>query len=78
MVTDATSEKETREARQWATLVTDLFETLIGKGAEVAYNFQNLQIEMPRIIGPEGSQLGSAKWVINGRVTIIAQSDKAK
>jgi hypothetical protein len=31
-----------------------------------------------RAVGPQGSELGSAKWVINGRIAITAQSKKSK
>ena len=42
----------------------------------MAYNFHNLEIDIARAIGPQGNELGSAKWVVNGRVTITAQSNK--
>jgi hypothetical protein len=68
------NEKLTEQAAQWANLLTELFDRLTGKGTEVTYNFQNLEIDIPRATGPQGSDLGSAKWVINGRVAITAQS----
>jgi hypothetical protein len=70
------NEKLTEQAAQWANLLTELFDRLTGKGTEVTYNFQNLEIDIPRATGPQGSDLGSAKWVINGRVAITAQSKK--
>jgi hypothetical protein len=42
----------------------------------VTYNFQNLEIDIPRAAGPQGSEIGSVKWLINGRVAITAQSKK--
>lgn len=72
----STNEKSGQQTTQWANLLTDLFDRLTGKGAEVAYNFQNLEIDIPRATGPQGSELGSAKWVINGRLAITAQSSK--
>jgi hypothetical protein len=41
-------------------LLTDVFDRLTGKGAEISYN--------PRAAGPQGQELGSAKWVVNGRL----------
>ena len=76
MTNDATNEKSNQQAAQWANLLTDLFDRLTGKGAEVTYNFQNLEIDIPRAAGPQGTELGSAKWVINGRLAITAQSKK--
>jgi hypothetical protein len=76
MTKDAMNEKSSQQAAQWANLLTDLFDRLTGKGAEVTYNFQNLEIDIPRAAGPQGTELGSAKWVINGRLAITAQSKK--
>jgi hypothetical protein len=42
----------------------------------VAYNFHNLEIDIPRAVGPQGSEIGTAKRVINGRIAITAQSKK--
>jgi hypothetical protein len=76
-MTDSTrTEKSTEQAAQWANLLTELFDRLTGKGTEVAYSFQNLEIDIPRAAGPSGRDLGSAKWVLNGRLTITAQSNK--
>jgi hypothetical protein len=47
---------------------------LTGKGAEIAYNFQNLEIDIPKAVGPQGQELGSAKWTVNGRLIITAQA----
>jgi hypothetical protein len=55
-------------------LLTDLFDRLTGKGAEISYNFQGLEIDIPRAAGPQGQELGSAKWVVNGRLTITART----
>ena len=76
MTNGTMNEKLTEQAAQWANLLTELFDRLTGKGTEVTYNFQNLEIDIPRATGPQGSDLGSAKWVINGRVAITAQSKK--
>jgi hypothetical protein len=69
-------EKSDQQAAQWANLLTELFDRLTGKGTEVTYNFHNLEIDIPRAVGPQGSEIGSAKWLINGRVAITAQSKK--
>jgi hypothetical protein len=76
MANSTKNEKSTEQTTQWANLLTELFDRLTGKGAEVAYNFENLEIDIPRAAGPQGSELGSAKWVINGRLSITARSNK--
>jgi hypothetical protein len=68
------NEKSSQQTTQWANLLTDLFDRLTGKGAEISYNFQELEIDIPRAAGPQGQELGSAKWVVNGRLTITART----
>jgi hypothetical protein len=67
-------EKSSQRTTQWANLLTDLFDRLTGKGAEISYDFQELEIDIPRAAGPQGQELGSAKWVVNGRLTITART----
>lgn len=57
----------------WSDVVKDIVDKLTGKDMEVTYNFENLQIDMPKATGPEGRELGSAKWKINGKFTISTQ-----
>jgi hypothetical protein len=62
---------------QWAEIVSQLFDKLTGKGASVSYNFDNLVIDIPRAQGPDGRDLGNAKWTINGRVVITAEAHES-
>ena len=57
----------------WSDVVKDIVDSLTGKDMEVTYHFENLQIDMPKATGPEGRELGSAKWKINGKFTISTQ-----
>ncbi|TLX83341.1 MAG: hypothetical protein E6L04_08765 [Thaumarchaeota archaeon] len=57
----------------WSDVVKDIVDNLTGKDMEVTYDFENLQIDMPKATGPEGRELGSAKWKINGKFTISTQ-----
>jgi hypothetical protein len=57
----------------WSNVVKDIVDKLTGKDMEVTYDFENLQIDMPKATGPEGKELGSAKWKINGKFTISTQ-----
>jgi hypothetical protein len=70
----STNEKESQQSTQWTNLLTDLFDRLTGKGAEISYNFERLEIDIPKAAGPQGQELGSAKWLVNGRVTITART----
>lgn len=61
---------------QWAEIIGQLFDRLTGKGASVTYTFDNLVIDMPRAQGPNGQDLGSAKWTVNGKIVITAEAHK--
>lgn len=59
---------------RWTELIIELFDRLTGKGASVNYTFENLIIDIPRAIGPDGQNMGSAQWTINGRIAITAEA----
>jgi hypothetical protein len=59
---------------QWAEVLGQLFDRLIGKGASVTYQFDNLTLDIPKAQGPNGRNLVSARWTINGRIIITAET----
>lgn len=67
------SSNEDRSISNWSDVVKDIVDKLTGKDMEVTYHFDNLQIDMPKATGPEGKEIGSAKWKINGKFTISTQ-----
>lgn len=63
----------------WSDIVRDIVDKLTGKDMEVTYDFDNLEVDIPKATGPEGKELGSAKWKINGKFIISTQlADKSK
>ena len=70
------SDKTSKSSGQWADLLADLFDKLTGKEAEVTYTFDNLEINVPEAVGPDGKTLGSAKWTINGKILIKAEAHR--
>ena len=63
----------------WSDVVKDIVDKLTGKDMEVTYDFKNLEVDIPKATGPEGKELGSAKWKINGKFIISTQlTDKTK
>ena len=63
----------------WSDVVKDIVDKLTGKDMEVTYDFDNLEVDIPKATGPEGKELGSAKWKINGKFIISTQlTDKSK
>jgi hypothetical protein len=75
-VSKMTSSDKTSKSGQWADLLADLFDRLTGKEAEVTYTFDNLEINLPEAVGPDGKTLGSAKWTINGKILIKAEAHR--
>jgi hypothetical protein len=67
------SSDEDGSISNWSDVVKDIVDKLTGKDMEVTYHFDNLQIDMPKATGPEGKEIGSAKWKINGKFTISTQ-----
>jgi len=61
---------------QWAEIIGQLFDRLTGKGASVTYAFDNLVIDIPKAQGPNGQDMGSAKWTVNGKVVITAEAHR--
>ena len=57
----------------WSDVVKDIVDKLTGKDMEVTYDFDDLEIDIPKATGPEGKELGSAKWKINGKFIISTQ-----
>jgi hypothetical protein len=70
------SDNTSKSSGQWADLLADLFDKLTGKEAEVTYTFDNLEINVPEAVGPDGKTLGSAKWTINGKILIKAEAHR--
>jgi hypothetical protein len=58
---------------QWTELLSQLVDKITGKDVSITYRFDNLEINVPKATGPNGKELGSAKWNINGKVVIHSQ-----
>lgn len=58
---------------KWTEAVKELIDKFTGKDMAVKYEFHNLEIDMPRASGPDGKEIGSAKWKINGRFVISTE-----
>lgn len=64
------SKKIEEGASQLPEIIKQVVDKLTGKDMEVTYDFQNLQIDVPRVSGPDGKELGSAQWKINGKFVL--------
>jgi hypothetical protein len=70
---DEIGRKVEEKASAWSEIAKDLVDKLTGKNMAVSYNFDNLEIDIPKAAGPGGKEIGSAKWRINGKFVISTQ-----
>lgn len=57
----------------WPELAIDLYDKLTGRGAEITYEFENLEIYIPNTTVAEATQ---AKWKLNGILKIRTRDMK--
>ena len=72
-IIDEASEKVQEGASQLPEIIKQIVDKFTGKNMEVTYDFQNLEVDVPRVTGPEGKELASAKWKINGKFVMSTQ-----
>lgn len=68
------SNQPTQESHNWAEVVGQIIDRVIGKNMSMTYDFQQLTIDMPKAEGPDGKRMGSVQWTINGRIVITSKS----
>jgi hypothetical protein len=60
-------------------IVSQLVDKLTGKDLAITYEFDNLQIDIPKATGPDGKEIGSAEWKVSGKIVISSElHDKRK
>ena len=64
----------TGDTKTWPDLAAGLFEKLTGRGAEITYDFDKLQVGVPSRTGPTAEQ---AQWTLNGRLVIRTRQGDA-
>ncbi len=65
----------TETTTTWPDLAASLFEKLTGRGAEITYEFNNLEVHVPSVMGPDAKH---AHWKLNGTVKIRTRENVAK
>lgn len=72
-ITKQIGEKIEQNASHWSDLLKEVVDKLTGKNMDVTYNFENFEIDVPKATGPDGRDLGSARWKINGKFIFSTQ-----
>ena len=62
------------DTKTWPDLAAGLFEKLTGRGAEITYEFDKLQVSVPSRTGPTAEQ---AHWTLNGRLVVRTRQGDA-
>jgi hypothetical protein len=70
------SEQSHQSLSRWSQMAGQVLENLTGKNMTATMDFQNLEINLPKAMGPDGRELGSAKWVINGKIVWTTELHK--
>jgi hypothetical protein len=63
---------------QWSQMIGQVLESVTGKNMSTTINFQNLEIDIPKAQGPNGRNLGSAKWTVNGKIVWTTELHKTE
>jgi hypothetical protein len=68
--------QQQQSSRQWSQMIGQVLESVIGKNMSTTINFQNLEIDIPKAQGPDGRDLGSAKWTLNRKIVWTTELHK--
>lgn len=72
-ITKQIGEKIEQNASHWSDILKEVVDKLTGKNMDDTYNFENFEIDVPKATGPDGRDLGSARWKINGKFIFSTQ-----
>jgi hypothetical protein len=61
------------DTNTWPELAIGLYDKLTGRGAEITYNFDNLEVWVPASTQAEAAQ---AKWKLNGTIVVSTRDKK--
>jgi len=61
------------ETHTWPDLAVALYDKLTGRGAEIAYHFDNLELHVPASTAPEAAQ---ARWKVHGSVRVSTRDQQ--
>jgi hypothetical protein len=62
----------TTATQNWPELAIGLYDKLTGRGAEICYEMENLEVMVPSNASGESAH---AKWVLNGAVKISTRDN---
>ena len=63
------SPTDVEQTETWPELAIGLYERLTGRGAEIAYEFEEMEVDVPDRVGEDADH---ARWRLNGTLRIRA------
>ena len=60
----------------WSQMAGQFLETLTDKNMTATMELQNIEIDVLKARGPDGRDLGSAKWIVNGKIVWTTELHK--
>jgi hypothetical protein len=60
----------------WSQTAGQVLESLTDKNMTATMELQNIEIDVPKARGPDGRDLGSAKWIVNGKIVWTTELHK--
>jgi len=70
MVDSETAEGQIDETTTWPDLAISLYDRLTGRGAEIIYDFDDMEIEVPSGTGEDAEH---AQWRLDGELRITTE-----
>jgi hypothetical protein len=64
-----------KETTNWPELAIGLYDKLTGRGAEITYQFENMEVYVPASTSQECQH---AKWKLNGVVKIMTRDNSSR
>jgi hypothetical protein len=60
----------------WSQMAGQVLESLTDRNMTATMDLQNIEIDVPKARGPDGRDLGSAKWIVNGKIVWTTELHK--
>ena len=60
----------------WSQMAGQFLESLTDKNMTATMDLQNIEIDVPKARGPDGRDLGGAKWIVNGKIVWTTELHK--
>jgi hypothetical protein len=69
-MSEASSDTEIDETTTWPELAISLYDRLTGRGAEITYEFEDMEVEVPSKAGADADH---AHWRLDGTLRVTTR-----